>query len=177
MKIITEEVSPELQQMNEKFFKTYKELSPRITNSVYYVKLKYLLFNEIIKYCKEKIELRNDLLNIQSYVGDFMSEEDIRSIFNDLKNKYNEQDTDNNICIEYHVESTHIDYGVCLFTIIKRGETMYVKKFIFRFRKGSAGTGLDLSGISNGGTLEPRSNDPKYVAEDILDLLGGGKNV
>lgn len=177
MKIITEELSPEIQEMNEKFFKTSKDLSPRITNSVYYVKLKHLLFNEIVKFCREKIDLRDDLMSIRLLVGEYMSEEDIRELFDNIKNKYINTDADNNICVDYHIESTHIDYGVCLFAIIKRGETLYVKKFIFRFRKGSGGLGLDFSGITNGGTLEPRKDDSKYVKEDILDLLGGGNNV
>ena len=31
--------------------------------------------------------------------------------------------------------------------------------------------------FKDGGTLEPRKDDPKYVKEDILDLLGGKRNV
>ena len=48
MEIINEEMNPEIEKINEMYFKMTSDLSPRITNSVYYVKLKYLLFPIII---------------------------------------------------------------------------------------------------------------------------------
>ena len=80
-------------------------------------------------------------------VGEQLSESFIREYLDDLKEKYNT--VDNNVGLEYHIEQTRIDYGVAVFVIIKR-DTVYCKKFVFRFRKASPTLGV--SGLSNTGT-------------------------
>lgn len=168
MEVIYEELSPETKKMNEMFVSVQNSLSSRITNSIYYNKLKYLMFNEIVKYCKEKIELRNDLLNLRSYIGEFMSEADINKYLTDLKMKYN--GSVHNVGLEYHIESTRIDYGVCVFVIIKR-DNIYAKKFIFRFRKDPQ------IGIESGDLNPIGAPLPEKVKNDVNDLLGGKENV
>jgi len=164
--IINEELSNEVQKINEMFITIKPSLDPRVTNSVYYPKLKHLMFSEIVEYCKEKIELRQDLLNLRTYIGDYVSEFDIRTNFDKLKDKYKEiQD----IGLDYHIETTRVDYGVCMFCIIKRGDNIYCKKFIFRFRK-TPDIGLDMSGIASGGSLLPD------IKQDIVNI-GGEDNV
>ncbi len=171
MEIINEDLSPELKKMNEMFVSVQNSLSPRVTNSVYYNRLKYLMFGEIVKFCKEKIELRNDLLNIRSYIGEFMSEADINRYFTDLKMKYN--GSVHNVGLEYHIETTRIDYGVCVFVIIKR-DNIYVKKFIYRFRKDPQ-IGIESGNLSPIGNLLPEKEN--QVKDDVAKLLGGKEDV
>lgn len=168
MEMIYEELAPETKKMNEMFVSVQNSLSTRVTNSVYYSKLKYLMFNEIVKFCKEKIDIRNDLLNLRTYIGEFLSEADINKYLTDLKMKYN--GSVHNVGIEYHIETTRIDYGVCVFVIIKR-DNIYAKKFIFRFRKDPQ-IGIESGDLSPIGNLMPEK-----VTNDVANLLGGKENV
>lgn len=164
MKIINEELSAPIRDTNEAIISVQPSLGIRETNTLYYPKLKYLMFNEITRFCKEKIDVRNDLLTLRTYIGEFLSEEEIQNILDGLKQKYSEvQD----IGIEYHIEATRHDYGVCVFVIIKRGDIVYCKKFIYRFRK-SVSTGLPFSGISAGGAPLPE----KEIKQDIMTFGG-----
>ena len=134
-------------KLNEFFIDAKPSLSTNVTNSVYYNKLKHLLHSEIVYFCKEKTELKNDLNMMRMMVGEKLTEESIREYLNGLKEKYN---SDTNICIEYHIESTRIDYGVPTFVIIRRGENVSMKKFVFRFKKNSMIDSLD--GVAPSGT-------------------------
>jgi hypothetical protein len=89
MQIIEEESSEDIKRLNEMYVTLVPSLSARITNSIYYNKLKYFMFNDIVQYCKEKLELKADLLNFRSFIGDYLSEEDIAKYLDALKKKYN----------------------------------------------------------------------------------------
>lgn len=154
MEIINEELDNETKSVNEMIISMQKSLPTKVTNNIYYTKLKYLMFNEIIKFCKEKIDLKIDLLGLKDTIGEFLSEEQILDLFNSFKAKYNDQNYPD-IGVEFHVESTRLDYGVCVFIIIKRGDTIFCKKFIFRYRKTTAGIGLDFSGLNAIGMSVP----------------------
>ena len=134
-------------KLNEFFIDAKPSLSTNITNSIYYNKLKHLLHSEIVYFCKEKVELKTDLNMLRLMVGEKLTEESIREYLNALKEKYN---ADTNIGIEYHIESTRIDYGVPTFIIIRRGDNVSMKKFVFRFRKTSITDSLD--GVTPSGT-------------------------
>lgn len=151
MNILNE--SQDIKKVNEMFVDVQPSLSSDITNSIFYNKLKYFMFKEIVDFCKEKIELKNDLLELRVLIGEFLTEQDIRNKLDLLKERYN--NTVQNIGIEYHLESTRIDYGVAVFCIIKRDD-IYAKKFVFRFRK-SPQIGLNYSGLSSIGA--PISSD------------------
>lgn len=147
--------SDDIKKINEMFVDVQPSLSSKITNSIYYNKLKYYMFKEIVDFCREKIDLKNDLLDLRVYIGDFMSEEEIRFRLDTLKEKYN--NNVQNIGLDYHLEATRIDYGVAVFCIIKRDD-IYAKKFIFRFRKNPQ-IGLDLSRLSSVGNPLPELSD------------------
>lgn len=136
--------------LNEMIVKVSDSLPTKLENSIYYDRLKALLMPEIISFCKEFLELRDDLLYLRAAIGTELSEDAIRSYFDALKEKYNNKN--NNIGLDYHIESTRIDYGVPLFVILKRND-IYMKKFVFRFRKISTSDGLQ--GLSNIGTHIP----------------------
>ena len=77
-----------------------------------------------------------------------------------LKTKYNMQV--NNIGLDYHIEVTRIDFGVPVFVIIKR-DFIYMKKFVFRFKKNIA-TGLE--GLTTVGTFKNSIVDAITKQED-----------
>ena len=145
MKILEE--STDIQQLNEIFFHVLPSLPTNIENSIYYAKIKTLLHPEIVIFCKEKTELKQDLTFFRMTVGEKMTEKAIREYLDALKNKYNT--VDNNIGIEYHLEITRTDIGVPVFVAIKRDD-FYIKKFVFRFRKGLSSS---LGDLSNAGIL------------------------
>lgn len=161
--------SEELRHLDEMFVNVLPALDAKVTNSIYYNRLKYLMFNEIVTFCREKIELKQDLLAIRPYIGDYMSEEDIRKTFDGLKAKYNSGAADN-IGLDYHIETTRVDYGVCVFAIIKRDD-IYAKKFVFRFRK-TPSAGLDLSNLTAVGSPLPEK-DKAEIRKSLVDELGG----
>ena len=143
MKILNE--NPQIVQINEMFVNVQSGLSTEIENSIYYGRLKTLLHSEIVGFCKEQLELKQDLNMLRMMVGEDMNENEIREYLDTLKEKYN--NTDNNIGIDYHVEVTKIDYGVPVFVVIKRGDIL-MKKFVFRFRKKKIADGLSNLTIS-----------------------------
>lgn len=138
--MIIKESSPQLEQLNEMFVRVEGGLSPKVENSIYYAKLKNLLHSEIMRFCKEQIELKDDLTSLRMSIGENVSESDIREAFDALKNKYNFDD--NNVGLDYHIEATRIDFGVSLFVVIKR-DNIYMKKFVFRYRKSKISHGLE----------------------------------
>src|SRR5574344_298462 len=165
MQLINE--SDDIKKINEMFVNISPSLPERVTNSIYYNKLKYFMFNEIVSFCKEKLELKQDLLKLRVYIGEFLSEGEIVKYLDGLKNKYNNGSTQN-VGIEYHIEQTRIDYGVSVFCIIKRDD-IYCKKFVFRFRKNPQ-TGLDLSNLT--AFNQPLPEDNK---KDIINNISGSK--
>jgi hypothetical protein len=154
--MIIYEESKELQTLNEMFIRVEGGLPSKVENSIYYAKLKNLLHREIVGFTKEKIELRDDLTHLRLSVGEQLTEADIREALDALKNKYN---LDNNsVGLDYHIEITRIDYGVALFIVIKRDQ-IYLKKFVFRFRKANISSGIDgltQAGVFNESTVEKR---------------------
>jgi hypothetical protein len=139
MKVFLDENS-ELNTLNEMFVNVLPSMPSKIENSIYYNRLKHLLMPEIITYCKEFTDMRDDLLYLRAAIGTELSEDAIRAYLDGLKEKYN--DKNNNIGLDYHIEATRIDYGVPVFVIIKRTD-ISMKKFVFRFRKTDVATGMD----------------------------------
>ena len=140
---------PQIASLNEMFMTAQESLPKNIESSIYYPKLKTLLHPEILSFCKEQIELKADLNFLRMEVGNTLSESEIREYLDSLKLKYNDKD-DSNICLDYHIEVTRVDYGVPVFVVIKRGNNIIMKKFCFRFRKKSVSdslSGLTISGI------------------------------
>ena len=141
----------QLNSLNEMFVNVLPNLPSTIENSSYYSRLKTLLMPEIINFCKEFKDIRDDLLYLRAAIGTPLDEGSIRAYFDGLKEKYNT--VDNNVGIDYHVEATRIDYGVPVFVILKRNE-IYMKKFVFRFKKTDLSDGIQ--GLTNAGV--PISN-------------------
>jgi hypothetical protein len=158
------EDSRELKQLNEMFVKVEESLPEKIENSIYYPKLKNLIHGEIIRFCREKTELRDDLNFFRMNIGEFISDKEIREYLDSLKLKYNTENND--IGIDYHLEVTRIDYGVPVFVVIKR-DVIYMKKFVFRFRKSSVSAGLtDVNQIG-----VPLSEDIRDKKDRYLKLM------
>jgi hypothetical protein len=141
----------QLNSLNEMFVNVLPNLPSTVENSSYYSRLKTLLMPEIINFCKEFKDIRDDLLYLRAAIGTPLDEGSIRAYFDGLKEKYNT--VDNNVGIDYHIESTRIDYGVPVFVILKRNE-IYMKKFVFRFKKTDLSGGIQ--GLTNAGV--PISN-------------------
>lgn len=140
--------SQQLQRLNEMYTDVSQALPTNVENSIYYPKIKHLLFSEINGFCKEKIELKNDLNDFRRLVGEVMTEKQIREYLDGLKSKYNGMV--NNVGIDYHIEVTRLDFGVPVFVLIKR-DSIYLKKFVFRFKK-DLSTGL--GDLTNAGMLK-----------------------
>ncbi len=165
--IILEE-SREIAELNEMFVRVERSLPSNIENSVFYPKLKQLLFTEITRFTKERAELKADLNFLRMNVGELLGEAEIRDYLDTLKRKYN--DKDNDVGIDYHIEATRFDYGVPVFVVIKR-EVIYMKKFAFRFRKpdtSSSIQGLSASGVP--GEIVRESDDERRSR--YLKLMG-----
>jgi len=124
--------SEKMELLHELFIKVENSLPASLENSIFYSRLKATMTQEILKFLKEQIDLKNDLLNLKNDIGEVKSEFEIRNILDSLSKKYNLED--NNVAIIYHIESTRFDYGVPVIVIIKR-DIVFVKKFVFRFKK------------------------------------------
>ena len=164
MQLINESV--EVKELNEMIIRTSDSLDPEITNSIYYPRLKQLMFKEIIDFCKDKYELKEDLLELHNYIGQKLSEAQIREYLDELKLKYNLIE---NTGLDYHIESTRVDYGVVVFAIIKRNDIL-TKKFVFRFRKAPTDT---LFGLSNNGVpvIEKTSASRNAYYDNLMDAI------
>ena len=128
-------------QLNEMMLNVKGHLEDDVERSIYYPKLRNLLHSEIFHFCKEQLELKADLNFFRMSVGQVMSEVEIRDYLDGLKLKYNNKD-DSNVALEYHIEETRIDIGVPVMVVIKRGNNINMKKFVFRFKKGNIGKDL-----------------------------------
>ena len=126
--------------LNEMKLNVKDHLPDKVELSIYYPKLKQQLRSEIFNFCREKIELKEDLNMFRMLVGEYLDEKDIREYLDTLKEKYNNKN-DTFIGIDYHIEATRIDYGVAVFVMIKRSDCD-MKKFVFRFRKKDLGSGI-----------------------------------
>jgi hypothetical protein len=165
--IILEE-SRELTELNEMLVRVEKSLPSSIENSVFYPKLKQLLFTEITRFTKERVELKNDLNFLRMNVGEPLTDTEITDYLDTLKQKYNGKDND--VGIDYHLETTRFDYSVPVFVVIKR-DVIYMKKFVFRFRKpetSSSAQGLSVAGIP---TESIRESDDERSGR-YLKLMG-----
>lgn len=146
-KVIVEEMIPQMIELNETLVSVLPSLSKEVEGSIYYSKLKMMLHKEILNFCKEQTELRDDLNFFRQSVGSSITESAIRDYLDSLKEKYNGKIE--NVGIDYHIEVTRIDYGVSVFCVIKR-QNIHMKKFVFRFRKANQTLGLGnltISGI------------------------------
>lgn len=167
--IITENMqktneADDVKTLNETIIRTANSLDPSIANSIYYPKLKHLTFREIVDFCKEKLELKADLLELNDFMGMKISEEELRNYLDNLKLKYGMID---NIGLEYHIESTKVDYGVSLFVVIRRAD-IDVKKFVFRFRKSATDT---IFGLGSGGATDPANVNRSNYYDSIIDSI------
>lgn len=165
-KVIIIDENPLMQHLNEMFVDVKDSLPTDIENSIYYPKIKHLLFTEIIEFCKEKVELKDDLMVLRNMVGEKVSEQQIRNYLDGLKKKYN--NLINNIGLEYSIEVTRVDYGVPVFVIIKR-DFIYAKKFVFRFKKDiSVGLGdLTTAGVLKTNITNKISENNKKKGDDV----------
>lgn len=154
-----------INKLDEMFVNVLPNLPDNVENSIYYAKLKQALFNEIVLFCKEKTELKQDLNILRMNVGESLTEEFIRDYIEGLQAKYNTED--NNVGLEYHLEATKYDFSCVIFAIIKR-DVIYCKKFVFRFRKAvTAG----IAGLSNSGILLP--SETKALREEKINKKFG----
>jgi hypothetical protein len=167
--IIIEEESRDIKNLNEMFVRVYDSLPTKIENSIYYPKLKQLLMFELKRFTVEQLELFQDLDIFRRNVGEILSESEIREYLDSLKAKYN--GVLNNVGLDYHIEVTRVDFGVPVFITIQRANNIHLKKFVFRFRKGSPSqslSGLDLGGIPRPEQEDNKKNDSKArLAEEI----------
>lgn len=145
--MILEELNTSISEMS---IDVDEGLPESITNSIYYTKLKHLLFSEIVSFCREKYDLKADLQNFREHVGEKIPEYEVREYLDKLKEKYNNK-TETNIGLDYHVEFTRVDMSVCIFVCIKRDEVS-MKKFVFRFRKAASDS---MAGLSTNGVPDP----------------------
>lgn len=167
--IILEE-NAQLTKLNEMFVSVQNSLPTEVENSIYYSKLKALLHPEIYNFCKEQLELKSDLNFLRMSVGETITESEIRDYLNGLKQKYNDQD--NNVGIDYHIESTRIDYGVSVFCVIKR-DKIYMKKFVFRFRKSNISDGIGQ--LSNAQIIKEALKTKEQKRKERYNKLMGGE--
>lgn len=144
--MIIEQESRELKTLNEIFIKSLDTLPSDIENSMMYPKIRNLLHPEINRFTREHREVREDLHILRMNVGETISEEEIREYLDGMKQKYNMEH--HNIGLDYHIEATRFDYGVPVFLVIKR-DIIYMKKFVFRFRKASPS--VNIAGLSGAG--------------------------
>lgn len=166
-----EEENQQLININEMFISALPSLPTDVENSIYYARIKQLLHPEIMNFCKEQLELKEDLNMLRMSVGEPMTEQEIRDYLNGLKEKYKSND---HVGIEYHIEITRVDYGVPVFCVIQRGNGIYMKKFVYRFRKTNQAIGNEDLSISQ--ILNNAANDPtgkKERKNNIKKFIGG----
>ena len=83
-----------------------------------------------------------------------------------MKRKYNQNDK---IGLDYHIEMTRYDYGICLFVIIKRDD-VYAKKFVFRYkRKDKSATNID--GLTSVGYPLSQQNIQDIRRDNVKQIL------
>ena len=120
-------------------------------HSIVYGRLKQRLQLDIIKFCLNEIDLKNDLLFFRSMVGDTLREVDVLNHVKNIQDKYNNGRSYNrNVAIDYFIEPSRYDFVLVLFVTIIRGENIFQTRFIFRYRKDNINAGvrgMNLSGL------------------------------
>jgi len=131
--------------------KDHKEVTYADEHSIVYGRLKQRLQADIIKFCLNEIDLKDDLMFFRSMVGDTLREIDVMNYVKDIQDKYNNDRSFNrNVAIDYFIETTRYDFVLVLFVTIIRGENIFQTRFIFRYRKNNinAGvSGMNMSGL------------------------------
>lgn len=168
--VILEEENQQLRTLSEMVISTLPSLPTDVENSIYYARIKQLLHPEIMNYCKEQLELKEDLNFLRMSVGEAMTETEIREYLNGLKDKYTSNE---HVGIEYHIEVTRVDYGVPVFCTIQRGNRIFIKKFVFRFRKANQGDGIDGLSISQIFSAEAKKKNNPPKKNNIRKIMGG----
>jgi len=158
MKIITEDnrSSDSINKIiNEMVIKvddrTKKEVNYADEHSIVYGRLKQRLQPDIIKFCLNEVDLKDDLLFFRSMVGDTLREIDVLKYVKDIQDKYNNGRSYNrNVAIDYFMETTRFDFVLVLFVTIVRGENIFQTRFVFRYRKAGLNDGVygvNMSGL------------------------------
>lgn len=131
--------------------KKRKHVSFADEHSIVYGRLKQRLQPDILDFCRNEIDLKDDLLFFRSMVGDTLREVDVLNHVKNIQEKYNNGRSYNrNVSIDYFIETTRYDFVLVLFVTIIRGENIYQTRFVFRYRKSNqtAGVhGMDMSGL------------------------------
>jgi len=131
--------------------KTNKKVSYADEHSIVYGRLKQRLQLDIIKFCLNEVDLKNDLMFFRSMVGDTLIEKDILNYVKNIQDKYNnDRSYNHHVGIDYFIETTRYDFVLALFVIIIRGENIFQTRFVFRYRKASQNAGVrgvNMSGL------------------------------
>jgi hypothetical protein len=131
--------------------KKNKQVKYADEHSIVYGRLKQRLQPDIIRFCLNEVDLKNDLLFFRSMVGDTLREIDILNYVKDIQDKYNNGRSYNrNVAIDYFMEATRFDFVLVLFVTIIRGENIYQTRFVFRYRKTNINAGvndMNMSGL------------------------------
>jgi len=158
MKIIIEDNKPSdaiNEILNEMVISVDDKKDRQVTyadeHSIVYGRLKQRLQLDIIKFCLNEIDLKDDLLFFRSMVGDTLREIDILDHVKNIQDKYNNGRSYNrNVAIDYFMETTRYDFVLVLFVTIVRGENIYQTRFVFRYRKDNVNagvSGMNMSGL------------------------------
>lgn len=168
--VILEEENQQLKTLSEMVISTLPSLPTDVENSIYYARIKQLLHPEVMNFCKEQLGLKEDLNMLRMSVGEAMTERELREYLDGLKKKYAD---DEHVGIEYHIEVTRVDYGVPVFCTIQRGNKIFLKKFVFRFRKANQSDGIDSLSISQIFNAEAKRRSSSQKKNNIRKVMGG----
>lgn len=131
--------------------KKNKQVTFADEHSVVYGRLKQRLHPDILKFCLNEIDLKDDLMFFRSMVGDTLREIDVLNYVKNIQEKYNNDRSYNrNVGIDYFIESTRYDFVLILFVTIIRGENIFQTRFVFRYRKSDTNAGvmgMNMSGL------------------------------
>lgn len=156
MKILIEENKPSNDMnkiINEMVIniddKSNKQVTYADEHSIVYGRLKTRLQLDIVKFCLNEVDLKDDLMFFRSMVGDTLREADILSYVKDIQDKYNNGRSYNrNVGVDYFIETTRYDFVLVLFVTIVRGENIFQTRFVFRYRKDNVNAGVHGVGMS-----------------------------
>lgn len=156
MKILIEENKPSNDMnkiINEMVINIDDRSNKQVTyadeHSIVYGRLKTRLQLDIVRFCLNEVDLKDDLMFFRSMVGDTLREADILSYVKDIQDKYNNGRSYNrNVGIDYFIETTRYDFVLVLFVTIIRGENVFQTRFVFRYRKDSVNAGVHGVGMS-----------------------------
>jgi hypothetical protein len=162
MKIIIEENKPSNDVnkiINEMVLHVSDRSDKQVTfadeHSIVYGRLKTRLQLDIVKFCLNEVDLKDDLMFFRSMVGDTLRESDILNYVKDVQDKYNNGRSYNrNVSIDYFMETTRYDFVLVLFVTIVRGENIFQTRFVFRYRKSNINAGV--YGVSMSGLPEKK---------------------